>query len=112
MSHPEAVSETGYYHYPKKGWGSDLPFATIGYMKRPSKPDTIYFNERGQVAIPRWLRLEFNIEKGTRALVYKDGDAIVLQPITPNYIHKLRGSLKGSGVLESLLEDRKREREL
>ena len=66
----------------------------------------------GQVAIPRWLRKEFGIEEGTRALVYKAGDAIVLKPITPRHIKNLRGSLKGSGVLKSLTDGRKREREL
>ena len=66
----------------------------------------------GQVAIPRWLRKEFGIEEGTRALVYKAGDAIVLKPITPRHIKNLRGSLKGSGVLKSLMDGRKRKREL
>lgn len=66
----------------------------------------------GQVAIPRWLRKEFGIEEGTRALVYKAGDAIVLKPITPRHIKNLRGSLKRSGVLKSLMDGRKRKREL
>lgn len=66
----------------------------------------------GQVAIPRWLRKEFGIEEGTRAFVYKEEDAIVLKPITPRHIKNLRGSLKGSGVLKSLTDGRKREREL
>jgi AbrB family looped-hinge helix DNA binding protein len=81
-------------------------------MKTTSKPNTIHFTVNGQVAIPRWLRKEFGIEEGTRALVYKAGDAIVLKPITPRHIKNLRGSLKGSGVLKSLMDGRKREREL
>lgn len=81
-------------------------------MKNTHKTDTIYFTVKGQVVIPRWLRKEFDIEEGTRAFVYQDGDAIVLKPITPKHIKNLRGSLKGSGVLKALMEDRKREREL
>jgi len=81
-------------------------------MKTANKTDMIRFTVKGQVVIPRWLRKEFDIEEGTRALVYPEGDAIVLKPITPRHIRKLRGSLKGSGVLKSLMEDRKREREL
>jgi AbrB family looped-hinge helix DNA binding protein len=73
---------------------------------------TIRFTVKGQVVIPVWLREELKIERGTRALVYQEGDAIVLKPITPQHIRKLRGSLKGSGVLKALEEDRKREREL
>ena len=81
-------------------------------MKTTHKTDTIYFTVKGQVVIPRWLRKEFDIEEGTRAFVYQDGDAIVLKPITVKHIKNLRGSLKGTGVLKALMEDRKREREL
>jgi AbrB family looped-hinge helix DNA binding protein len=81
-------------------------------MKTTNKADTIRFSVKGQVVIPSWLRQVFEIEEGTRALVYQDGDAIILKPITPGHIKNLRGSLKGSGVLKSLMDDRKREREL
>jgi AbrB family looped-hinge helix DNA binding protein len=81
-------------------------------MNAIMKTDTISFTVKGQVVIPRWLRREFEIEDGTRAQVYAEGDHIVLKPITPKYLKTLRGSLKGAGVLKSLMEDRKREREL
>jgi AbrB family looped-hinge helix DNA binding protein len=81
-------------------------------MKTTFKTDMILFSVKGQVVIPRWLRKEFDIEAGTRALVYREEDAIVLKPITPRHIKNLRGSLKGSGVLKALMDDRKREREL
>jgi AbrB family looped-hinge helix DNA binding protein len=81
-------------------------------MKLYHKTDMIYFSVKGQVVIPRWLRKEFEIEEGTRAHVYREGDAIVLKPITPKHIKNLRGSLKGAGVLKALTDDRKREREL
>jgi AbrB family looped-hinge helix DNA binding protein len=81
-------------------------------MKTTNKTDTIRFTVKGQVVIPSWLRKEFDIEEGTRALVYQEGDAIVLKPITPKHIRNLRGSMKGSGVLKSLMEDRRHEREL
>ena len=72
----------------------------------------IRFTGKGQVVLPRWLRKELDIKKGTRALVFQEGDAIVLKPITPRHIRNLRGSLKGSGVLKALMDSRKREREL
>ena len=81
-------------------------------MKITSRTDAIHFTVKVQVVIPIWLRKEVDIEAGTRALVYADGDAIVLQPITAKHIRRLRGSLKGTGVLEALMEDRKRERKL
>jgi len=76
------------------------------------KSDIINFTVKGQVVIPRWLRKEFDITEGTRAQVYAEGDHVVLRPITPKYLKTLRGSLKGSGVLKALMDDRKREREL
>jgi AbrB family looped-hinge helix DNA binding protein len=81
-------------------------------MKKTQKTDMIRFTVKGQVVIPRWLRTEFDVEEGTRALIYREGEAIVLKPITPRHIRNLRGSLKGSGVLKTLMEDRKRERDL
>lgn len=81
-------------------------------MKPTNKTDTIRFTVKGQVVIPSWLRKMFDIVEGTRALVYPEGDAIVLKPVTPRHIRNLRGSLKGSGILKALMEDRKRERKL
>lgn len=79
-------------------------------MKTTPKTNTIHFKVNGQVVIPRWLRKELGIKKGTRALVFQEGDTIVLKPITPRYIRNLRGSLRGSGVLKALMEGRERER--
>ncbi len=81
-------------------------------MRTNAKTDTIVFTVKGQVVIPRWLRKEFEIDEGTRAQVYAEGDHIVLRPITQKYLRTLRGSLKGSGVLKALMDDRKHEREL
>jgi AbrB family looped-hinge helix DNA binding protein len=81
-------------------------------MKTTSKTNTIHITENGRVAIPRWLRDKLGKVGGTRALVYREGDAIVLKPITPRHIKNLRGSLKGSGVLKSLIDSRKRGRGL
>jgi bifunctional DNA-binding transcriptional regulator/antitoxin component of YhaV-PrlF toxin-antitoxin module len=76
----------------------------------PKPTSTIFVNAK--VAIPPELLEDLGIKEGTRALVYRDGDTIVLKPITLRYIRNLRGSLKGAGVLKSLMADRKREREL
>jgi len=81
-------------------------------MKTTPKTDTIRFTGKGQAVIPRWLRNELDIEGGACALVYQEGEAIVLMPITPRHMWNLRGSLRGSGLLELLMDDRKRQREL
>ena len=81
-------------------------------MKTSHKAHTIHFTLKGQVVIPHWLRKEFDIKEGTRALVYQEGGTIVIKPITSWHIKSLRESLKGSGVLKSLMAGRKRERNL
>ena len=81
-------------------------------MKTATKTDTVHFSVKGQVGIPRWLRREFEIEEGTRAHVQSTPQGILIKPVTRTYIRSLRGSLKGSGVMKALLEDRKREQEL
>ena len=81
-------------------------------MKATDKTDTIYFTVKGQVVIPQWLRKLFDIENGTRALVYKEDDHIVLKPITAQHYKRLRGSLKGTKAMEVFMAERKRERDL
>ena len=63
-------------------------------MKTTSRTDTIYFTVKGQVVIPRWLRKEFDIEEGTRAIVQATPDGILLKPVTAASIRRLRGILK------------------
>ena len=81
-------------------------------MTTATKSDTVYFSVKGQVVIPRWLRREFEIEEGTRAHVQSTPQGILIKPVTRAYIRSLRGSLRGSGVMQALMDDRKREREL
>ncbi|MCI0421352.1 MAG: AbrB/MazE/SpoVT family DNA-binding domain-containing protein [Acidobacteria bacterium] len=80
-------------------------------MKPIEKRSTVTFTTKGQVVIPLWLRKEYGIEEGTKAAVVATRDGILLKPVTRAYIRSLRGSLKGRGVLQFLIEDRKRERE-
>jgi AbrB family looped-hinge helix DNA binding protein len=79
-----------------------------------SDPDiaTVQFTTKGQVVIPARFRRAFHIEDGTKASVVTTPDGILIRPITRTYIKSLRGSLKGSGVMKALLNDRKHERSL
>ncbi len=68
---------------------------------------------KGQLVIPSELRRKFGIRKGTQVAFAEENHRIVLQPLTPEFVRSLRGSLKGKpSPLEFLLADRKREREL
>ena len=81
-------------------------------MKPTDRTDTIHFTIKGQVVIPQWLRKVFEIENGTRALVYREDDHIVLKPITASHYKRLRGSLKGTKAMDVFMAERKRERQL
>jgi AbrB family looped-hinge helix DNA binding protein len=68
---------------------------------------------KGQLVIPSKLRRKFGIRKGTQVAFVEEDQRLVLQPLTPEFVHSLRGSLKNDGAaLKVLLEERKRDREL
>ncbi len=66
---------------------------------------------KGQIVIPAALRRKYGIKKGTRIHIRDEDGRIVLQPITREHLRRLRGSLKGTGVLESLMAERAWERD-
>lgn len=68
---------------------------------------------KGQLVIPSKLRRKYGIRKGTRVAMIEEESRIILQPLTPEYIRRLRGSLKGEpSALKFLKEGRSQDREL
>ena len=69
---------------------------------------------KGQIVIPSSLRRKLGIKEGTRIRIEFDEAAgeIILKPITREFVHSLRGRLKGRGLLKALMAEKKREREL
>ena len=68
---------------------------------------------KGQLVIPAKLRRKYAIRKGTQVAFVEEKNRLVLQPLTPEFIRSLRGSLKGEpSASKILLEERKRDREL
>ncbi len=70
-----------------------------------------YISTKGQLVIPVELRRKYGIKPGTRVEVIDRGDQIILQPITEEYVRKLRGSLKGGNALRVLEEERRKDKE-
>ena len=66
--------------------------------------------------IPRWLRKEFSIEEGTKAIVQATPDGILLRPVTRHAINRLRGILKrkpgDKPFAQEWAEHKRREKEL
>jgi AbrB family looped-hinge helix DNA binding protein len=59
-----------------------------------SKADAVWFTTKGQVVIPAWLRREFHIEDGTKAVVQSTPEGILLKPVTRWAIDRGHGLLK------------------
>ena len=70
-----------------------------------------YVSTKGQLVIPAELRRKYGIKPGPRVEVIDQGDQIILQPITEEYVRKLRGSLKGGNALRVLEEERRKDKE-
>lgn len=70
-----------------------------------------YATIKGQIVIPASLRRKYGIKNGTKIIVTDMGDAIVLKPVTEQYLRNLQGSLKGRGGLKVLVEERYKDKE-
>lgn len=76
------------------------------------KTETGVVTSKGQLVIPARLRRRFKIKKGTLVSFLEDNGRLIVQPVTPDFIASLKGSLKGGGALDYLLAERKKDREL
>lgn len=66
---------------------------------------------KGQIVIPAELRKKYGIKAGTKIQFMDENERIVLQPITREYIHSLRGKFRGKGLLKALAAEKKQEKE-
>jgi AbrB family looped-hinge helix DNA binding protein len=78
-------------------------------MKEIRKMET-HATAKGQIVIPAALRRKYGIKNGTKIIIMDIGDAIVLKPVTEQYLRNLQGSLKGKGGLKTLMEERRKDR--
>ncbi|MGP8199795.1 MAG: AbrB/MazE/SpoVT family DNA-binding domain-containing protein [Limisphaerales bacterium] len=85
-------------------------------MDTKTRIDSVWFTTRGQVVIPAWLRKEYQIEDGTKAVLQATPEGILLKPVTAALIKRGRGILKrGPGnkpFSEEWAEHKQEEREL
>ena len=70
-----------------------------------------YSTVKGQIVIPAKLRKKYGIKNGTKIIITDIGDAIVLKPVTEQYLKNLQCSLKSKGGLKALLEERNKDKE-
>jgi AbrB family looped-hinge helix DNA binding protein len=61
---------------------------------------TLYtsISSKGQLVIPAELREQMNLSAGTKVSIRREGNALVVRPITPEFIDSLIGCTKGAGA--------------
>jgi len=75
--------------------------------------ETSVVTTKGQVVIPAKIRRKFGIKKGTRVAFIEQDKKLIIQPLDKNYFESLAGIIDTKGkILKSLMEDKKKEREL
>lgn len=68
---------------------------------------------KGQVVIPVRIRRKHGIKNGTPIRFVEEGNKIVLEPLTPEFVDSQFGFLGTKGrLLRALMEEKKRERKL
>lgn len=69
---------------------------------------------KGRIVIPSSIRRKFGIKEGTRIQIEVDESAqqIILKPITREFVHSLRGRFIGKGLLEELMAEKSKGREI
>jgi AbrB family looped-hinge helix DNA binding protein len=76
------------------------------------KVEYITLSTKGQIIIPAGIREQMKLSVGTRLSIQRDGQTLILRPITPEFIDSLCGSTKGLGQLRDTMhqDDEDKER--
>jgi len=68
---------------------------------------------KGQIVVPVKIRRKFGIKTGTTIAFIEQNGKLIIQPLDKSYFENLAGVLGTEGkMLKSLMEDKKKEREL
>jgi len=77
--------------------------------------NTAYVTSKGQLVVPSRIRRRFGIKPGTRINFVEEGERIIFQPVTPEYIDSFCGIFKlkpgEKSAVQEHLEERRAERE-
>jgi AbrB family looped-hinge helix DNA binding protein len=75
--------------------------------------ETAVITSKGQIVIPVKIRRKYGMKNGIKVAFIEQGDKVMIQPLDKEYFNKLAGILDEKGkMLKSLMEDKKKEREL
>ncbi len=84
-------------------------------QKNEMTMNTAYVTSKGQLVVPSSIRRRFGIKPGTRINFVEEGDRIIFQPVTREYIDSFCGIFKQKPgeklVLQEHYEERRAERD-
>ena len=76
--------------------------------------NTAYVTSKGQLVVPSRIRRRFGIKPGTRVNFVEEGDRIIFQPVTREYIDSFCGIYQQKpgqkSVVQELIEERRAEK--
>ena len=67
------------------------------------KAEYTTLSTKGQIIIPAEIRDQMNLAVGTKLSIQRDGQTLILRPITPEFIDSLCGSTEGLGKLRDTM---------
>jgi len=74
--------------------------------------ETSVVTQKGQIVIPKKIRVALHIKQGTSVYVETRNGEIVLKPLTPEYFEKMAGILgTGGKALKAYMDEKRREKE-
>jgi AbrB family looped-hinge helix DNA binding protein len=76
--------------------------------------NSAYVTSKGQLVVPSRIRRRYGIKPGTRINFVEEGDRIIFQPVTREYIDSFCGVFKQKpgekSVVQELIEERRAEK--
>ena len=76
--------------------------------------NTAYVTSKGQLVVPSRIRRRFGIKPGTRINFVEEGERIIFQPVTKEYINSFCGVFKQKpgekSAVQELIEERRAEK--
>ena len=75
--------------------------------------DTSVVTQKGQIVVPSKIRAKYSLKRGVKVAFIEQNGKLILQALDKNYFDSLAGIIGTEGdMLKSLMDDKKREREL
>jgi AbrB family looped-hinge helix DNA binding protein len=70
----------------------------------------ITISTKGQIIIPSAIRQQLNLVAGTRLSIEREGQVLILRPVTVEFINSLCGATRGLGKIREKMHREDKDR--